>query len=133
MSDLQTTSPTATETDSWQQQCAALQKQVSTLLIGLVVLSATLTFYLWRQSRYTKTDLDRTKLVAGPVIQAFQRDKGQMEKFVADLSGFGRTHPEFLKVLATYNIQLPPPPSAPATAVPAPKAATPPAAGSQKK
>ena len=139
MNDLENKNTSTVDADSWQQHCATLQKQISTLLIALVVLSGTLTFYLFRQYRFTKAGLEAAKLNIVPAMQAFSKnDKPLMDGFIVKLVEFGRTHPDFLKVVAAHGIQLPSPPAAqpvvtPPPAPPAPKATVPAAVTPQKK
>lgn len=125
------TSPTgAPEQSNLQQQVAALQRQNSTLLTALCVLSVTVCFYLWRQARYVSTDLQTTKTSVAPLLETFNRDKPRMDKFVADLTAFGRTNPDFMPILNKY--QIPIASNAPTTATPASTPKSPPSAQPKK-
>src|SRR5882762_2864487 len=121
----------AGDTDDVKQQCAALQRQVTTLLLALVVVSGTLSVFLWRQARYARADLEAVKQPAAQIIQAFNKqDKAYMDNFVARLADYGRTHPDFVPTLNKYKIAVP---AAPITASPPPATATPKPAAAPKK
>jgi hypothetical protein len=121
MSDLETKIPaTAAEPENLGAQCAALQRQVFTLLLALFIVSGTLTVFLWRQARYAQKDLEAVKAPAAQLIQAFNQEKPNMDKFVGQLVDYGRAHPDFVPILNKYRIPLtnPTAPVAPAPAVP---------------
>ena len=133
MSDLETKTPAAVaEPENLGAQCAALQRQVFTLLLALFIVSGTLTVFLWRQARYAQKDLEAVKAPAAQLIQAFNQEKPNMDKFVVQLVDYGRAHPDFVPILNKYRIPLTNPTApvspAPAAAVPA----VPPAAAPKK-
>ena len=105
MSDLETRKPITGGNEEWRQHCAALQRQVTTLLVAVFVVSGTLTVYLWRQARYARADLEVLKQPASQVIQSFKQEKPIMDDFVAKLTEFGKTHPDFAPILNKYKIQ----------------------------
>jgi hypothetical protein len=107
MSDLETkTSDPVVEPENLGAQCAALQRQVFTLLIALFVVSGTLTVFLWRQARYAQKDIEAVKAPAAQLIQAFNQEKPGMDKFVGQLVEYGRAHPDFVPILNKYRIPL---------------------------
>jgi|ERR1043166_4194690 hypothetical protein len=131
MEDFETKTVVAGETDEVKQQCAALQRQVTTLLLALVVVSGTLSVFLWRQARYAHADLEALKQPAAQIIQSFNKqDKANMDKFVARLADYGRTHADFMPILNKYKITVPSVPIA--TSAP-PATLTPKAAAVPKK
>jgi hypothetical protein len=105
-------------------QVVALRHQVFTLLLALVVVSGTLTVYLYRQASVAKKDLAAVKPQATQMIDAFKRDHPMMDAFVKQLTAYGVTHPDFQPILKKYGItpqtQAGPTPVVPATPV-APK------------
>lgn len=128
MEDFETKNVVAAGTDDVKQQCAALQRQITTLLLALVVVSGTLSVFLWRQARYARADLEAVKQPAAQLIQAYDKqDKARLDGFVARLADYGKTHPDFVPILNKYKIAvttLPITTSAPpATASPKPAAA----------
>ncbi len=100
-------------------QMVALRHQVFTLLLALVVVSGTLTVFLFRQASLTGKDITAVKPQVSQMLEAFKRDQQNMETFVKQLTAYGVTHPDFLPILKKYGI-VPPPagspvaPSAPA-------------------
>ena len=85
-------------------QIAALRHQVFTLLLALVVVSGTLTVYLYRQARVIGKDLEAIKPQATKIIQGFKQNHEGMENFVKQLSVYGSTHPDFQPILRKYGI-----------------------------
>jgi hypothetical protein len=90
-------------------QIAALRCQVFTLLLALVVISGTLSAYLFYQSRVLGRDITNVKPQATQVIQAFKQSQPRLENFVNQLIAYGQTHPEFQQqILEKYNIRVAP-------------------------
>jgi hypothetical protein len=117
-------SPSAPETPDLAAQIASLQRQVTTLLLALVVLSGTFTALMFMQARGARRDLAAIKQPATQLIQAFNQEKPIMDNFIARLADFGRTNPEFVPILNKYRIPVA------TSAIPAtvtPPVATPPA------
>jgi hypothetical protein len=102
-------------------QVVALRHQVFTLLLALVVVSGTLTVYLYRQASVAKKDMAAVKPQATQMIDAFKRDHPMMDAFVKQLTAYGVTHPDFQPILKKYGIvpqtQAGPTPVVPATPV----------------
>ena len=108
-------------------EIVALRHQVFTLLLALVVVSGTLTVYLYRQARLIGKDIEAFKPQAMSVIQAFNQNRQAIDMSINQLVAFGTTHPDFQQqVLKKYNL-LQPPPSATPVAAPAAHSATKPA------
>ncbi|MGB7748297.1 MAG: hypothetical protein WBN75_13535 [Verrucomicrobiia bacterium] len=85
-------------------QIVALRHQVFTLLLALVVVSGTLTVYLYRQASVTSKDIAAIKPQAAQIIKAFSENRAGMENFVKQLSAYGSTHPDFQPILKKYGI-----------------------------
>jgi len=86
------------------EQMAALQRQVFTLLLALIVVSGTLAVYLFYQSRVLGKEIEALRPQATPIIQAFNANHANLEKFVDQLMAYGQTHPDFRPVLQKYGI-----------------------------
>ena len=84
------------------EQVAALRRQVTTLLLALIVVSGTLTVYLWYQSRITGKEIDVIRPQAMQIVQIFNQRSLVAEKLVA----YGQTHSDFQPVLKKYGIPL---------------------------
>jgi len=111
--DETTTTPDMNEL---QAQCQSLRRQIQTILILLIMVSATFTLFLWRQVRYASTDLNQQ---IRPVIAEYNKNLGpQMDDFVRKLTDYGRSHPDFNAIYTKYGLnQAPQTPAA----TPAPK------------
>jgi hypothetical protein len=116
MNESETSFPAQTEL---MDQIVALRHQVFTLLLALVVVSGTLTVYLYRQASLARKDIAAIKPQAAQIIKAFSENRVGMENFVKQLSAYGNTHPDFQPILRKYGI-VPQPANAPgAPAAPA--------------
>jgi|SRR5258706_4489163 DNA integrity scanning protein DisA with diadenylate cyclase activity len=92
------------------EQITALRRQVFTLLLVLIVVSGTLTVYLYRQAKMMRTDIAAIKPQATQIIQTFNQSKPNVENFVNQLVAYGSAHPDFQKeVLNKYGLIAPPP------------------------
>lgn len=77
---------------------------MTTLLLAMVVLSGTLTVYLYQQQRYAVQDRDVTKQAVTQLLQGFQQQqKPIMENFLGKLQEYGKTHPNFVPLLTKYG------------------------------
>lgn len=98
-------------------EIAALQRQMFTLLLALIIVSGTLTVYLYRQASLARKDIDALNQQAGPLIKIVRQNEPAMMNFVNQLVVYGETHPDFRPVLLKYGI-VPPPPGTPIGAPP---------------
>ena len=85
-------------------EISALKRQVFTLLLALIVVSGTLTVYLYRQASITGKDIDAIKPQAQQIIGTFNKDQKLIVEFVNALVAYGQAHPDFRPVLAKYGI-----------------------------
>ena len=74
------------------------------MLLALVVVSGTLTVYLYRQASLAGKDLAVVKPQASSVIDGFKANQQMMEGFVKQLTAYGTTHPDFQPILKKYGI-----------------------------
>jgi hypothetical protein len=81
-------------------EAAALRSQVFSLLIALIVVSGTVTVYLFRQSTLAGRDLAQAELLS----QSFAKNEGAVNGFVNQLVAYGQQHPDFVPVLKKYGI-----------------------------
>lgn len=119
MNETETNSPAPVELS---EQVAALQRQVFTLLLALIVVSGTLTVYLYRQASLTGKDIQTLRT---QVIEPFKQRQPAMENFLNQLAAYGQTHPDFRPILQKYGINS-------TSAVPAAATAPKPAAPAKK-
>ena len=106
MNESETSSHTHAELSA---QIDALRRQTFTLLLALIVVSGTLTVYLYRQASVARNDTKAMKQQAGPIIQAYNQNLPLIQSFVKDIVNYGATHPDFQPILKKYQLQLTPP------------------------
>ena len=85
----------------------ALRHQVFMLLFALVVVSGTLTVYLFIQNHRASNDLAAVKPQAAQLkmfMDAFRRDEPSMTAFVNQLRAYSVTHPDFQPILKKYGL-----------------------------
>jgi len=106
------TQNTSSELTDLQTQCQWLRKQLQVVLLLLILVSGTLTLFLWRQVKYTSQDLKGVR----PVIEEYNKTSAPaMEDFVKKVAEYGRTHPDFAAIYNKYGLgQLNQSPVAPA-------------------
>jgi hypothetical protein len=105
MNDTETSSPA--QHSDLESQVALLQKQVFLLLLALIVVSATVVFYLWYQSRILISDYTQYQKQATEVIKAYNGNKMAIDGLTQQLTTYGQTHPEFQPVLRKYGLMGP--------------------------
>jgi hypothetical protein len=108
--------PTNPEVNELQAQCQWLRRQIQTILILLILVSATVTGFLWMQVRYASRDLSQVR----PVIEDYTKNQGPaMDDFARKLADYGRQHPDFNAIYTKYGLNQAT--QAPASTVVAPK------------
>ena len=103
--------------DNNNAELIALKNQVFTLLVALIVVSGTLTVYLYRQVSMAGKDLAQGAQLSAVLNQ----NEAAVSTFVTKLVSYGERHPDFTQqVLKKYGIE--PRPGIPSNApAPAPK------------
>src|SRR5258708_6279045 len=85
-------------------QIDALRRQTFVLLLALIIVSATLTGFLYLQQRHTGQDLDVIRPQAAQIIQAYKQNLPLIQSFVNGIGVYGATHPDFQPILKKYGI-----------------------------
>jgi hypothetical protein len=88
-------------------QVAALQRQVSILLLALIVVSGTLVAYLGYESHHIGKDV--TALNA-QIVQPYNQKLPAIQGFLSQIIAYAQAHPDFRPVLIKNGIA----PTAPA-------------------
>ena len=88
-------------------QIEALQRQVLLLLLGLVVLSATVVFYLFSETHFLGKDLDEIRPQAMKVIETYTNNKQAITGFHQALSNYAVLHPSFRPIVEKYGWKPP--------------------------
>jgi hypothetical protein len=81
-------------------EISSLRNQVFTLLVALIVVSGTVTVYLYRQASILGKDLNASQ----QLINSFNKGQPAVASFVNQLGAYSMTHPEIRPVLAKYGI-----------------------------
>jgi hypothetical protein len=111
--------PDTTTVSDTNDEIAALKNQIFTLLVALVVVSGTLTVYLYRQVSLSNKDIAQGQQLSAIMTQ----NENAVMSFVNRLVAYGQKHPDFAaQVLKKYGI-------APVAGVPANVSAAPAAPG----
>jgi hypothetical protein len=92
------------------EQVTALQRQVFALLLALIVVSGTLTVYLYRQASVTGKDTQALHQQSDPMVAMFKQNQTAIIGFVNQLVIYGEAHPDFRPILLKFGIT---PPAAP--------------------
>jgi hypothetical protein len=89
------------ETDSsLNDQIAALQRQVFALLLALVVVSGTVTVYLYRQASILGKDVASEK----QLIMSVNQGETTMISLANQLAAYSKLHPEIAPLLTKYGV-----------------------------
>ncbi len=94
-----------TPAEDLSAQIAVLRRQSLTLLLALIVVSGTLTVFLYRQARLAGSDVAQIK----QVVNNFSQNRPAIESFVNQLIAYGNKNPDFAQqVLKKYGLVPPP-------------------------
>ena len=85
-------------------EIAALRSQVFSLLIALIVLSGTVTAYLYRQSSLAGKDLVVIEPQAEQIINGYNQTQPAVAGFINEIEVYAEKHPDFVPVLKKYGI-----------------------------
>lgn len=85
---------------------ASIQRQITFMLLVLIVLSGTVTAYLCYQARVMAHQLEVLQPQARVVFANYQKNLPHIEKFVQVLIAYGQRHPDFQPILKKYGIPL---------------------------
>jgi hypothetical protein len=90
-----------------ESQVAALQRQVFLLLLSLVVVTATVVFYLFCQAHFSSNDLAEVQPQAAAMIKQYRIDQAAIENLKSQLIEYGKTHPNFQPILVKDGLIQP--------------------------
>jgi hypothetical protein len=88
-----------------KEKVALLERQSFSQLLALIVISGTLTAYLYRQASVLHKDIDSNQ----QIINAVNDNRKGMSEFLNELAAFGQTHPDFEQQVLVKNGLVPPP------------------------
>jgi type II secretory pathway component PulF len=87
-------------TDNQNAEIASLKGQLFTLLVALIVVSGTLTAYLYRQVSLAGKDIAQGEQLGHQLNQ----NQAVINGFINKLVVYGERHPDFVPVLKKYGI-----------------------------
>ena len=126
MDNLDQPTPVQPDVSDLRTQCDQLRQLIASILILVIVISGTLGIYLLRQWQSSRKDLAAIRPQAAQMIAEYQKVSGPlMNDFVKKITDYGRSHPDFVPVLAKYGMRPAGPANTPATALGSPPAAAP--------
>jgi type II secretory pathway component PulF len=91
-------------------EIANLKNQLFSLLIALIVVSGTLTVFMFRQTSVAGKELEQGRQLE----KVLNQNEAAIASFVNKLVAYGEKHPDFVPVLKKYGIA--PMPGVPAAA-----------------
>ena len=98
--------PNSPAPDTLSDQVASLRRQISILLLALIVISGTLTVYLWYQSHITGKAIGTLQPQAVQLTRIFEQNRPTVDKLVRQLIVYGQSHQDFQPILKKYGIPL---------------------------
>ena len=103
MNESETNPPAA---DDLADQIVFLRRQITLLLLALIVLSGTVTVYLFYQSRTMGNDLAAIEPQAQEIVQNYNKNLPNIQKFVETMVAYGQAHPDFQPILKKCGIPV---------------------------
>src|ERR1700761_1957454 len=97
-----------------KEQVAALERQVFSMLLLLIVISGTVTVYLYREASQLGKEIQAVTPQASRLVQAVNDNRPVMTAFLNSLAEYGKTHPDFEQQIMIHNGLVPPPGGIPA-------------------
>src|SRR5678816_2425133 len=84
---------------------ADIQLQLTILLVGLIVLSAAFFGYMLSTVWQREADFANLRIAAAPMEQAYIREKPTVDRFIARVIEYSKTHPDFDPIMRKYQPQ----------------------------
>jgi hypothetical protein len=118
--------PAPAPAEDLQTQVDSLRKLVQALLALMVVVSGTISIYLFAQARYSARDRDVFRAQAGNLLTQYQKTSGPAtDEFLKKLATYGSKHADFAPIVTKYGLDKALTNTASTNPAAAPKAAQP--------
>jgi hypothetical protein len=91
-------------------QVSALQRQVFSLLLVLIVVSGTVSVYLYRQASLMRKDIDAYGPQARQIEENYNRNSAAMKNFVDQLTVYSQKNADIHQLLVKYEFAAAPAP-----------------------
>jgi hypothetical protein len=94
----------ATDTPDLREQIESLRHLIGSVLILMVMVSGTLTIFLYREMKTASNQLDTFRPQAMNAMTIYQQQqKPLMEEFAKRIQLYGQTHPDLAPVLVRWD------------------------------
>lgn len=104
MNESETKSTNASEVAELKEQCAFLNRQVTILLLALVLTSVTFAGFVGLQVRRIGKDLDAVRPQARQITEASAKEMPVLQTFMSKLADYGKAHPDFQPIVNKYGL-----------------------------
>ena len=98
--------PASTDSEDLKEACAILRHQLNSVLILLLVVSATMTIFFWRQVNLTSKEKEALR---SQVTDYQSNAVPALQEFTHKLQEYARTHPDVMPILTKYGAIQPAP------------------------
>jgi hypothetical protein len=93
--------PVSNNTEAMQEKCDTLRCQLNSVLVLLLIVSATLTIFFMRQATEARKQRDAIQRV---VTEYNQIGVPALNDFTAKLREYAKTHPDVVPILTKYGV-----------------------------
>ena len=94
----------ANGSEDLKETCAILRHQLNSVLILLLVVSATMTIFFWRQASLTRKEKDALR---SQVTHYQTNTVPALMEFTRKLQEYARIHPDATNILTKYGVMQP--------------------------
>ena len=99
MDNLDHPAPSAQDPALLEAEITSLRSLINTLLILLLIVSGTLSLFLFTQYKLVHRELQSLRPHFAETMDHYAQMKGKMDDFEARIRDFARTHPDFAATL----------------------------------
>ena len=93
--------PSNNSAEDLKETCAALRHQLNSVLILLLIVSATLTVFFMRQVSMARKDIETLQ----PIVTDYQTNAAPaLQEFTRKLQEYAKSHPDVVPILAKYGV-----------------------------
>jgi hypothetical protein len=100
MDNLEHNPPTEPQDESLSDPYDSLRQLVISILVLVIVVSATLNVFLLRQAKTSRQDLDAIRPQVNNMVTQYQRNLGPaIDEFIRKLQAYAKKYPDFEPIL----------------------------------
>lgn len=117
METLDNQAPAPNDLGQLQSECDSLRNLLTLSLVLIIVVSGSLSLFLWRQVSVTRQELEEYRPQVAMMLNRYQKQMGPAtENFIRKLLEYSKTHPDFTPTLTKFGIKSTSPTAAPGPA-----------------